>query len=111
MPPRPVLIKNYCYLEYGLTRVDAGQTVNVPYNAELEAYYAVRNDGDQSGTIGIQLWDWKSSKGILWKTVNLSPGQEDYGFLGFFKATGDMDLSFIAYYWDGTKWVQTDSYG
>ena len=105
------LIKQYCYIEYGITRIDAGESVKVPYNGELEAYYAVRNDGSSKATIGIQLWDWKKNRSVLWKQVTLDPGREDYGFLGFFKADGDMDLVFYAYYWDGSSWRQTDSYG
>jgi len=109
-PPKPVLIRDRCFLTYGTTVINAGQTLTVEKGATVGANYGVQNQGGD-GTIAVQLYDSKSGKVILNKQFTLAGGQQRIESLGTFTVNADMDLSFIAYYWDGAKWVQTDSYG
>jgi len=114
VPPNPKFDRNGTYIEYypylEPVRYYAGQTISVDAGTTLYAHVRIVNNGD-AGKIGVQLWDWKSNKGLLWKEYNVSAGQTLDTDLGSFKASSDMDLVFYVYYWDGSRWVQTDSLG
>lgn len=76
------------------------------------------NNGEY-GKCVLQIWDWNKSKQIQWKEKYLSTDVcISDGDLSSFKLVdhgyedGDeVDIAFIAYYWDGASWIQNDSLG
>jgi len=109
-PPKPVLITDRCFLTYGTTVVNANQTLEVNRGSTVGANYGVRNDGGD-GQIAVQLWDTRNNREVLRKEFSLASGSQRIESLGSFTVDSDMDLVFITYYWDGSNWVQVDSYG
>jgi hypothetical protein len=91
--------------------IDPGKSISV-----TDLYLC--NDGDE-GKCALQVWEWNKSKSLKWaeKTLKKAACISD-GDVGSFKLAdsgyinGDnVDISLIAYYWDGSKWVQNDSFG
>lgn len=113
-PAAPKFDKDKTYLYYypyaEPVAYYAGQTMEVESGTKIYAHFKVDNQAE-TGKIGVQLWDFKNNKGLLWKEYTLGTLSSLEDDLGSFTADSDMDLAFIVYSWDGSNWVQADSLG
>jgi len=105
------LIRDRCFLTYGRTVVNPGQTIKVPGGARLGCNFGMHSD--LTMTYGVQLWDWTNRRGLLWKQRTVAVGDNWIESLGNFTVDRDMDVEIVLYrYWEGTRrWEQIDSSG